>query len=102
SFDGAYISVATPLNDACFAGHCDWRMPTLAELQTLLAQAYPCGSNPCVDPLLGPTQDSIYWSSTPYIVFDGTYWAIDFNDGTVGAGAAVADTSYVRAVRGGY
>src|SRR5262249_55765309 len=32
----AYTSFLAALNGACFAGHCDWRLPTLTELQTIL------------------------------------------------------------------
>jgi len=37
-----------------FAGHCDWRLPDMLELQTILFQPPPCGSSPCIDPIFGP------------------------------------------------
>src|SRR5262249_1903742 len=56
----AFTSFLAALNASCFAGQCDWRLPTLAELQTILHQQYPQGG---IDPLFGPLGD-YYWSST--------------------------------------
>ncbi len=39
---------ATLNSGSCFAGQCDWRLPTRAELQTILLQPFPCPS-PCID-----------------------------------------------------
>src|SRR2546427_222031 len=47
-----------------FNNHCDWRLPTSAELQTILLAPFPCGTSPCIDPVFGPTAASGYWSST--------------------------------------
>jgi hypothetical protein len=47
----------------CFANHCDWRIPNIAELRSTLPD--PCPGLPCIDPAFGPTQDFLgYWSAT--------------------------------------
>ncbi len=82
-----------------FAGHCDWRLPTSAELQTLLLAPFSCGTHPCIDQtIFGPTQTN-YWSSTP-TGDPFNVWLVGFFDGSV----FMHDTTlngYARAVRGG-
>jgi hypothetical protein len=49
-----------------FAGHCEWRLPTIAELLTIVdITVEGCRSgNPCIDPIFGPTAAGLYWSGT--------------------------------------
>jgi hypothetical protein len=77
SFNGTAVTefIATLNTPPCFAGHCDWRLPTsgqrpdwpaeygpsgqAAELETIVAAPYPgflkqpskCMTSPCVDPV---------------------------------------------------
>jgi hypothetical protein len=87
-------------NSGCFAGHCDWRLPTSAELQTILLAPFPCGTNPCIDSVFGPTQSNSYWSATTFADFPDYAWFVKFDRGSV-----INDLKhfgfYVRAVRGG-
>ncbi len=95
-----------------FAGSNGWRLPTLAELQTILLDfactgtgggpKCSCASDPCIDAKFGPTWD-LYLSVTGYVPdpayawcvlffpFSGDPFAISIKDGS----------TTVRAVRGG-
>jgi hypothetical protein len=87
---------------ACFANHCDWRIPTIAELNTIIEASAPgCGSgSACIDPAFGPTQAFVYWSSSSLAGLPSLAWSVDFSDGTVEFNSKAYD-HYARAVRSG-
>ena len=64
----------------CFASHCDWRLPSIVELQEIVdASATDCGSGgPCIDPAFGPTQSVGYWSSDTISYDPTSAWSTDF------------------------
>ena len=97
----AFTSFLATLNSGCFAGQCDWRLPTIYELQTIVREPYPCMTYPCIDAILGPTIPFFaYWSATTGAEFPNHVWLVDFGDGSVANGFKV-DAWFVRAVRGG-
>lgn len=94
----AYTSLLSTLTSGCFAGSCDWRIPTLAELQTIYQE--PCLTTNCIDPAFGPSFNGRFWSSTPNIADLEVGWTVNFLGGTL----EVWDRGFdyrVRAVRGG-
>jgi hypothetical protein len=95
-----FTAFLAALNAGCFAGHCDWRLPTAAELESILLAPYPCTTNPCIDPIFGPTVGFGYWSDTLHPSYPGGAWLVDFENAYM-----IIDNNgfgwYVRAVRGG-
>ena len=62
-------------------GFTDWRMPTSAELQGILASS----GSPRIDTTWFPnTQAAGYWSSSPYVGSSNVAWDVYFGNGNVG------------------
>jgi uncharacterized protein DUF1566 len=83
-----------------FAGHSDWRLPSVAELQTTEVEPFPCGVFPCIDPAFGPTIVGQYWSSSSDGSLPGNAWFLDYNFASIGIEAKIV-AHHVRAVRNG-
>jgi hypothetical protein len=78
-----------------FAGRCDWRIPTIAELQSIVSTP-PC-LGPCIDPIFGSTR-VLYWSSTTSNSNADDGWLLDFSNASVGTDSK-GFAAFVRAVR---
>ena len=107
----AFSVKVAQLKTACFAGHCDWRLPNRREMESLVDLGRVA---PAVDPLFNTdctqgcalptcscTQLGYYWSSTTYQDLPAFAWAVDGNVGIVNAFEKGVVKSGVRAVRGG-
>lgn len=102
--------IATLNSGGGFAGHTDWRLPNLNELQSIADYGT---FSPAVDAVFNTscaarctvstcscTQSGGYWSSTSYQHSFDIAWGVHFVDGLVYS-VTKSDGYYVRAVRGG-
>ena len=98
----AFTTFLSGLNSgAGFAGANGWRLPTLAELGTILLPESPCTADPCIDStVFGFTHGNFYKSATTTAFNPEYVWEVGFSVADVGDASKPAD-SYVRAVRGG-
>lgn len=92
-----------PSTQVGFAGHEDWRFPTIVELGTIVDTSTPgCGQDlfsRCIDPIFGPTSGG-YWSATSDEDDPSSAWGALFHDGSVRE-FDKAFVGNVRAARGG-
>jgi hypothetical protein len=95
------------LNAGSFAGHNDWRIPNIRELESIVdfgtsspatASAFNSGAGSCTENIGSKT----YWSSTTDADMTGFAWAVYFGDGSLASTDKGVDMfRHVRAVRGG-
>ena len=90
------IGYKNSVNTSTLCGYTDWRLPTHAELQGILASS----GSPRIDTTWFPnTQDWWYWSSSPYAGLSGSAWVVNFDDGRVGNYGSRNNLNAVRLVR---
>jgi hypothetical protein len=98
-----------PAAQAGFAGHTDWRLPTIAELQTIIdlnngfptvASIFNTGCKlGCTGTSCSCTTAFVYWSSTTAMSNPLLAWTVLFFDGSTST-KTKDDFAHVRAVRG--
>jgi hypothetical protein len=84
----------------CFANYCDWRLPTIVELQGIVDMSACGAGSACIDPVFGTTQRRFYWSGSTFANDSRDAWGVDFSVGD-GESNDKAAGSFVRAVRCG-
>ena len=110
TWEDAFTQKIATLNSTNFAGHNDWRLPNLNELETIrnLGQASPavhsefdtaCAPG-CTVLTCSCTASDAHWTSTTYVLDETSAWTVYFDDGDTYATAKTVE-NYVRAVRGG-
>ena len=90
---------------ACYFDRCDWRLPTSAELLSILdtSRVGCADTTACIDPVFGSTNLGPYWTATTQGSNPTFIWQVHF--GLVNNSAIIAppdSDAFVRAVRNAF
>lgn len=80
-----------------FAGHDDWRLPTIKELASIVDSDKAAGT--AIDTTYFPNCQSYYWSSTTFAPIDSEAWVVKFGSFPDGVKDKAVFGGYVRCVR---
>lgn len=80
ALNGGTLRAQNGTEEGCFAEHCDWRIPTIEELASLVEPEL-CDGSDCTS-IPGVQVPSRYWSSSTFEDGDDSAWHVNFEDGT--------------------
>lgn len=96
----------------CFAGFCDWRLPTRFELETITNLGTVDAGAPAVDPIFDTsctkgcdllscscTDTNAYWTSTTFAENPNRAWVVLFTQGAEAEYTKTSNLQSARAVR---
>lgn len=94
------IGYVKAVNGMALCGQSDWRLPTVAELRTLVDYAVPV-PGPTINKARFPnTGAALNWSATPAADNRGHAWNVSFFNGYINFSNR-SNRNYVRLIRGG-
>ena len=73
----AYVAA---FNELRMCGATDWRLPTRAELASIV---HAGRTYPALDPTFFPLGAGLYWTSTPSAADPASAWVVDFDSGSI-------------------
>ncbi len=86
-------------NSSSLCGFGDWRLPTADELQSIVDYGV-ASPTPTMDSVWFPNAtNSVYWSSSPYLLVAGQAWSVNFGSGLI-RNDELLNAYSVRLVRG--
>jgi hypothetical protein len=94
----SWADAITACEGLTYAGHSDWRLPNVKELQSIVDFSRV---GPAIDTTYFTSQSDIYWSSTTHAGSTVFAWGVSFGVGNVIGDVDKTSPYYVRPVRGG-
>ncbi|MBV5311090.1 DUF1566 domain-containing protein [Chromatium okenii] len=97
NWDAAHAAANELNQHGGYAGHSDWRLPSIDELKTLIVK----DQKPAIDQQAFPnTPSSWFWSGSPHANYANYAWYVNFSNGNADYNNR-NNGNHVRLVRGG-
>ena len=93
----SWTAALATCNDLSLAGHTDWKLPNINELESIINRQYV---NPAIDRTTFPnTQSGNYWSSSTYVGSQSIAWLVNFYSGNTSVNGKTNSGLLARCVR---